>query len=187
MKRTSLTHEFVEYIPSELADGALYISITYRTAVHRCACGCGNKVVTPITPADWQLSYNGDTVSLTPSIGNWGFPCRSHYWIDAGRVRWARRWTDDQIAAGRARDDQGRALYFAQRAADAAGTRPPQKAATPAPWFRRLRHRLTSMLPPGSGRGRVRRSRGSSPGVPCHADDERGGEQDQGQRGDHHG
>jgi Family of unknown function (DUF6527) len=107
MKRTSLTHQFVEYIPSELADGVLYISITYSTAVHKCVCGCSNKVVTPITPADWQLSYNGDAVSLTPSIGNCGFPCRSHYWIDAGRVRWARRWTDDQIAAGRARADQG--------------------------------------------------------------------------------
>ncbi len=74
MKRTSLTHQFVECIPSELADGVLYISITCSTAVHKCVCGCGNKVVTPITPADWQLSYNGDTVSLTPSIGNWGFP-----------------------------------------------------------------------------------------------------------------
>jgi hypothetical protein len=37
----------------------------------------------PISPADWQLAYDGDTVSLTPSIGNWGFPRRSHYWIDA--------------------------------------------------------------------------------------------------------
>ena len=29
----------------------------------------GNKVVTPISPADWQLFYDGDTVSVTPSIG----------------------------------------------------------------------------------------------------------------------
>ena len=113
----SLAHEFVEYIPAELAEGVLYISIPYRTAVHRCACGCGNKVVTPISPADWQLFYDGDTVSLTPSIGNWGFPCRSHYWIKAGQIRWSHAWTDDQIAAGRARDDHGRAQYFAARAA----------------------------------------------------------------------
>jgi hypothetical protein len=86
MRRASITHEFVEYVPAKLAEGVLYISITYRTAVHRCACGCGNKVVTPISPADWQLLYDGDTVSLTPSIGNWGFPCRSHYWIRSNQV-----------------------------------------------------------------------------------------------------
>jgi hypothetical protein len=121
MRRTSITHEFVEYVPTELADGVLYISITYRTAVHRCACGCGNKVVTPITPADWQLFYDGDAVSLTPSIGNWGFPCRSHYWIDAGRIRWAGAWTSKQISAGRARDDHERVLYFDRRAVGAEG------------------------------------------------------------------
>lgn len=100
MRLTTLAHEFVEYIPAELADGVLYISITYRTAVHLCVCGCGNKVVRPISPADWQLLYDGDTVSLTPSIGNWGFPCRSHYWIKADQVRWSRAWDDDRIAAG---------------------------------------------------------------------------------------
>ena len=116
-RRTSFVHEFVEYVPAELAEGVLYISIPYRTAVHRCACGCGNKVVTPISPADWQLSWDGDTVSLTPSIGNWGFSCRSHYWIKGGWIQWSHAWTDKQIAAGRAHDDRGRAQYFTARAA----------------------------------------------------------------------
>jgi hypothetical protein len=147
MSRTSITHEFVEYVPAELAEGVLYISITYRTAVHRCACGCRNKVVTPITPADWQLFYDGDTVSLTPSIGNWGFPCRSHYWIDAGRIRWAGAWTSRQISAGRARDDRERELHFSRPAAAAASTHPPEKAASRASWFRRLGRRLVSRLP----------------------------------------
>jgi len=106
--------------------------------VDRCACGCGNKVVTPITPADWQLFYDGDAVSLTPSIGNWGFPCRSHYWIDAGRIRWAGAWTSKQISAGRARDDHERVLYFDRRAASRAS------------WFRRLGRWLASRLPPRS-------------------------------------
>lgn len=151
MRRTSITHEFVEYVPTELADGVLYISITYRTAVHGCACGCRNKVVTPISPADWQLFYDGDTVSLTPSIGNWGFPCRSHYWIDAGRIRWAGAWTSQQITAGRARDDHQRVLYFDRRAVGAAGTQPPETSASRAPWFRRLGRRLASRLPPRGG------------------------------------
>jgi Family of unknown function (DUF6527) len=144
-RHSSLAHEFVEYVPAELAEGVLYISIPYRTAVHRCACGCGNKVVTPISPADWQLFYDGNTVSLTPSIGNWGFPCRSHYWIDSGQVRWSRAWTDDQIAAGRARDDRGRASYFAARAAATATELPPQpdQADTRK---RGLPHRLSSLV-----------------------------------------
>jgi hypothetical protein len=151
MRRTSLAHEFIEYIPSELADGILYISITYRTAVHRCACGCGNKVVTPIAPADWQLFYDGDTVSLTPSIGNWGFPCRSHYWIDAGRIRWAGTWNSNQITAGRARDDHGRALYFERRAVGAVSIQPPETSDNGASWFCGLRRRLVSRLPPRRG------------------------------------
>ena len=71
MRRTSIDHEFVEFIPSELQEAVLYVSIPYATAVHQCACGCGNKVVTPISPVDWQLLFDGETVSLTPSIGNW--------------------------------------------------------------------------------------------------------------------
>ena len=116
MRRTSIKHEFVEYVPSELAEGVLYVSIRYATAVHSCACGCGNKVVTPITPADWQLLFDGDTVSLAPSIGNWGFPCRSHYWIKGDEIRWSGAWTDEQVAFGRQRDDRDREAYFTRRA-----------------------------------------------------------------------
>jgi hypothetical protein len=149
IRHASLAHEFVEYIPAQLAEGVLYISIPFRTAVHRCACGCGNKVVTPISPADWQLFYDGNTVSLTPSIGNWGFPCRSHYWIKAGQIRWSHAWTDDQIAAGRARDDRGRAQYFAARVAAAAMELPSQQDQADArtPGFRpRLPSWVTTLL-----------------------------------------
>ena len=48
MRRSTLTHEFVNTMPSELEEGVLYISIPYRTASHLCACGCGERVVTPI-------------------------------------------------------------------------------------------------------------------------------------------
>lgn len=63
-----------------------------------------NKVVTPLTPTDWCLVFDGDTVSLDPSIGNWNFPCRSHYWIYRNRVKWAKAWTPAKIQAGRASD-----------------------------------------------------------------------------------
>ncbi len=115
MRRTSIDHEFVEFIPSELKEGVLYVSVQYATAVHKCACGCGNKVVTPISPADWQLLFDGDSVSLTPSIGNWEFPCRSHYWIKSDKVRWAKAWTPEEVAAGRQREARDYEWYFASR------------------------------------------------------------------------
>ena len=49
-----LKHEFVEFIPDELEQGTIYISIRFATASHLCICGCGNKVVTPIRPADFD-------------------------------------------------------------------------------------------------------------------------------------
>jgi hypothetical protein len=117
MRRTSIDHEFVEFIPSELKEGVLYVSVQYSTAVHKCACGCGNKVVTPISPVDWQLLFDGDSVSLTPSIGNWEFPCRSHYWIKSDKIRWAKAWTPEEVAAGRQREAREYERYFASRRA----------------------------------------------------------------------
>lgn len=103
-KREIVRHEFVEVIPDQLEEGVLYISIPYATALHRCFCGCGAEIVTPLSPTDWELSFNGETVSLNPSIGNWSYPCQSHYWIRRNRVHWARRMSERQIARVRARD-----------------------------------------------------------------------------------
>jgi len=103
-RRVTLKHEFVEYIPQSLEEGTIYISMPFATAVHRCCCGCGQEVVTPLSPTDWALIFDGETVSLDPSVGNWGFKCESHYWIRRNCVEWAERWTPRQIADGRDRD-----------------------------------------------------------------------------------
>lgn len=107
-----IRHEFVEFIPKEREEGVLYVSIPYATAVHNCLCGCKTKVVTPISPVGWQLVFDGETVSLTPSVGNWSFPCRSHYFIQQNTVVWAGDMTDEAIAWGRARDRTARDAYF---------------------------------------------------------------------------
>ena len=104
---TSVRHEFVEHIPDELDDGVLYVSIRFGTVVHRCACGCGQEVVTPLGPAEWRLTYDGRSVSLAPSIGNWSFSCQSHYWIEAGRVRWARGFSEDEVGRSDERREPG--------------------------------------------------------------------------------
>jgi hypothetical protein len=58
------------------------------------------------------MTFDGETISLYPSIGNWNFPCRSHYWIDCSRVRRARLWTDDEIVEARREDEEMRARYY---------------------------------------------------------------------------
>lgn len=114
MKRpTQLAHQFVEYIPQELQNGTVYVSIPFATAVHKCCCGCGSEVVTPLSPTDWQLTFDGETVSLQPSIGNWSFACQSHYWIRRNQVNWAPRWSERQIEAGRANDRHAKKEQFA--------------------------------------------------------------------------
>jgi hypothetical protein len=107
-----LTHEFVEFVPDELNERTLYVSIRYKTVVHLCCCGCGREVVTPLSPTDWKLTFDGASISLHPSIGSWSLPCKSHYWIDRNRAKWAPRWSQAQIDAGRAREALAKKEYF---------------------------------------------------------------------------
>lgn len=112
MKLDVVEHRFVDVIPDALDPGIVYVCIEYATALHQCCCGCGREVVTPLTPTDWSLIFDGETISLDPSIGNWSFPCQSHYWITRNRVRWAAKWTQRQIDAGRTRDDERKRQHY---------------------------------------------------------------------------
>lgn len=101
-----IQHRFVECIPDSIDSGVLYISISYATAIHLCICGCGKEVVTPFSPTDWRLIFDGETVSLTPSIGNWSFPCRSHYFIKRNRIEVASNMSQRTIDRNREYDRQ---------------------------------------------------------------------------------
>jgi len=90
-------HRFVEYIPDMIEENILYISIEFDVAVHKCACGCGDDIVTTLSPARWKMIYDGETVSLFPSIGNWSHKCKSHYFITNDKVVWAKGFTEKQI------------------------------------------------------------------------------------------
>ncbi|MDO9455254.1 DUF6527 family protein [Nocardioides sp.] len=104
MSVTRLSPKFVEEFPANLDPGVLYVSIEYGTCGHLCACGCRTEVTTPLSPAQWSITYDGQDVSLWPSVGNWTLPCRSHYIIDGGRIRWARSFTEDEVLRNRDRD-----------------------------------------------------------------------------------
>jgi hypothetical protein len=110
-----LVLERVKYMPRDLAPGILYVSEEFAIAGHLCACGCGEKVMTPLGPTEWQFSERRGSPSLWPSIGNWQLPCRSHYVIRDGRIIWSGQWTDAQVASGRAAEERRRQAYYAER------------------------------------------------------------------------
>ena len=113
MKRSvAVAHQFVKTIPDELEEFTLYVSMDYATVVHMCCCGCRREVVTPLSPTDWTLIFDGVSISLSPSIGNWSFGCRSHYWISESKVRWAKRWSRNRVDAGRAHDRRLKVRYY---------------------------------------------------------------------------
>jgi hypothetical protein len=112
MRHKRLKHRFVQHIPRPLEPGVLYVSIDYATAVHSCCCGCGEEVVTPLTPTDWRMTFDGETISLWPSIGNWNFACRSHYFIERGQIIEALPWEQDQIDFGRRNDKSAKTKHY---------------------------------------------------------------------------
>ena len=111
----TIQYKFVEFIPDVIEEGILYISIDYCTAIHKCICGCGNEVVTPLSPTDWEITFDGKTISLSPSIGNWSFECKSHYWIKENQIRHARPWSNWEITEGRKDDSKKKRKFFMKK------------------------------------------------------------------------
>jgi hypothetical protein len=138
-RHTKLEHRFVHYIPEQLEPGVIYISMDYATAAHSCCCGCGEQVITPFTPTDWKLTFDGETVSLWPSIGNWNFRCRSHYIIRNSRVLGAEPWSDRKVEYGRHEDKKRKQEHFGEKSDCAERKQNPEKAAggeSPGLWDR---------------------------------------------------
>ena len=88
-KIEELVPQFVEFMPSKLEEGILYISEKYETAIHLCPCGCGHQTVTPIKSWGWNYIRNDKVITLEPSISNYQLPCKSHYWIRENKIVWA--------------------------------------------------------------------------------------------------
>lgn len=123
MKATTLHTIFTKSIPAVPEAETLYVSMDYQTAVHLCACGCGTKVVTPLGPNDWVLTFDG-TVTLRPSVGNGQQPCRSHYCIRQDRIDWLQKISNTATNAALARDR-------------AAHSQAPEPSTIHMPWWRR--------------------------------------------------
>lgn len=146
MKLQRIQHKFIEFVPEKLEPGTIYVSLEYNTANHLCACGCGSEVVTILGPADSSITYNGRSISISTSIGNSNFPCKSHYWIEESRVLWESRMTPQLTAISRARDKAGKVREY-RAPADVTVTRVPEATVVQLPpvkqkqksWWRSFR------------------------------------------------
>ena len=94
MKIYEMKKDFVHRVPAELEEGILYVCLDCDVVVHKCACGCGEKVVLPLSPEHWKLTYDGE-VTLSPSIGNYQYECKSHYFIRNGNVVWVESFKEE--------------------------------------------------------------------------------------------
>lgn len=84
LKKVPVFPIYVSLMPDVMEDGNIYISKEYDVAIHRCLCGCKTEVVTPLVSSGWKLTDKEGKITMTPSIGNYHTPCKSHYIITNG-------------------------------------------------------------------------------------------------------
>lgn len=63
-----------------------------------CPCGCLNPVVLRIGPGNafcqgsdsycWSFAVNDDRPTLSPSVHQTGYVCKSHYFLRDGQIQW---------------------------------------------------------------------------------------------------
>jgi len=88
-------YQAVERIPKLLSDGIVYHNKEFRLAALLCACGCGHRV-TLLVPDSHQVSSEGGLATIRPSIAVCDAPCKSHYFVSAGKVEWLPAFTQAQ-------------------------------------------------------------------------------------------
>lgn len=145
MKTAHFKPDFVETFPDPLETGVFYISVEYNTCAHLCACGCGAEVVTPLSPAQWSFTYDGQDITVHPSIGNWAVDCGSHYVISRGAVRWAAQFSHAEVASNRVRDRaalEAYAVHGVEAEPQQAARRATPAAKARSKWRARLLRRL---------------------------------------------
>lgn len=91
------SYRAVERIPRVLGDGVVYHNQEFQLAALLCACGCGHRI-TLLVPDSHQVSSEGGLATIRPSIAVCDAPCRSHYFIIAGKVKWLPAFTRAQAS-----------------------------------------------------------------------------------------
>ena len=90
-------YQAVERIPKLLSEGVVYHNEEFQLAALLCACGCGHRV-TLLAPDSHQVSSEGGLATIRPSIAVCDAPCKSHYFVTAGKVEWLPAFTRAQAS-----------------------------------------------------------------------------------------
>lgn len=126
---TSFVRQDMEKLPENPLEHTLYVSHKYEMTLHRCACGCSHKVFTFL--GDGHKVFGSlDSPTVIPSIGVWDAKCRSHYFIDSGKVVWSNKFSEEKIAISMRRQLE---RHVAASAKPSVGS---------APWYIRLYRRV---------------------------------------------
>jgi hypothetical protein len=116
MKILRLEPRYLIQFPERLEEGILYISDEFSLTVHKCCCGCGEDVFLKLGPEKRHLTKEADgAVSLSPSVGNWKYACRSHYWVSSNDVLEAGPMSSGMIKRVQERDRQERQQAIEQQ------------------------------------------------------------------------
>lgn len=91
-------YQAVERIPKTLTGGVVYHSKEFEIGALLCACGCGHRV-SLLVPDSHQISSEAGLATVRPSIAVCDAPCKSHYYISAGRVEWLPAFSDAMAAS----------------------------------------------------------------------------------------
>ena len=83
--------------------------------MHLCPCSCGSEVVNKLSPVRWKLTFDGENISLSPSISNSSISCQFYYWIRNNKVIWATSWSHDEINKVRNKDRKAINRYFSKK------------------------------------------------------------------------
>jgi hypothetical protein len=94
----SFIYQVVERVPKQPNAGVVYHSEEFEVAALLCACGCGHRVML-LVPDSHQVTSEGGMATVRPSIAVCDAPCKSHYFITAGRVEWLPAFSDALAAS----------------------------------------------------------------------------------------
>lgn len=83
----TFSYQAVERIPKQLQTNVVYHSEEFEIAALLCACGCEHRVML-LVPDSHEVTSEGGMATVRPSIAVCDAPCKSHYFITAGRVEW---------------------------------------------------------------------------------------------------
>ena len=92
-RRETYVTRFVDKAPMRdiMEEGVVYVLPQYGCALHKCMCGCGELISTPLDEKHgWSWTFDNVNVSLNPSVGNFSYPCKSHYFLKNGNVEWCK-------------------------------------------------------------------------------------------------